>query len=188
MRDLCTVRQLLFPAQAAPTGAQPGLMSKRASSEQRMRQKNSDPSAGCRRIRRRRLLDPAPAQVAGMTFCGGMPTRWVDRDGVTAPSPMLAVKVDEILRMWKDDRPTDITDKPLPDPDELNAQIPVSEWEEGLDGKPRPPWAHYVVVYLVDPETATKYVYCRGNRWRAHRGRAAEGERHRRCACCAAHA
>jgi len=84
---------------------------------------------------------------------------WVDRDGVTAPSPLLAVKVDEILRMWKDDRPTDITEKPLPDPDTLNAQIPVSEWEEGLDGRPRPPWAHYVVVYLVDPETATKYVY-----------------------------
>jgi hypothetical protein len=55
---------------------------------------------------------------------------WVDRDGVTAPSPMLAVKVDEILRMWKDDRPTDITEKPLPDPDTLNAQILVSEWEE----------------------------------------------------------
>src|SRR6478609_8096617 len=61
---------------------------------------------------------------------------WVDRDGVTAPSPMLAVKVDEILRMWKDDRPTDITTKPLPDPDTLNAQIPVSEWEEGVDGRP----------------------------------------------------
>jgi len=62
------------------------------------------------------------------------------------------VKVDEILRMWKEDSPTDITEKPLPDPETLNAQIPVSEWEEGVDGRPRPPWAHYVVVYLVDPE------------------------------------
>jgi hypothetical protein len=84
---------------------------------------------------------------------------WLDRDGVAAPSPLLAVKVDEILRMWKDDRPTDITIKPLPDPAELNAEIPTHEWEEGIDGKPRPPWAHHVVVYLVNPETATKYVY-----------------------------
>ena len=84
---------------------------------------------------------------------------WTDRDGVTAPSPLLAVKVDEILRMWKDDRPTDISSKPLPDPDELNAAIPVSEWEEDFNGKPRPPWAHHVVVYLVDPATATKFVY-----------------------------
>jgi hypothetical protein len=84
---------------------------------------------------------------------------WSDRDGVAAPSPMLAVKVDEILRRWKDDRPTDLATKPLPDPDQLNAAIPVSEWEEGPDGRPRPPWAHYVVVYLVNPATATKYIY-----------------------------
>ncbi|MGY8682663.1 hypothetical protein Q2941_33520 [Bradyrhizobium sp. UFLA05-153] len=85
--------------------------------------------------------------------------QWIDRDGCEAPSPMLVVKVDEILRMWKDDRPTDITTKPLPDPDELNAKIPVGEWEKGVDDKPRPPWAHYVVIYLVNPETATKYIY-----------------------------
>lgn len=84
---------------------------------------------------------------------------WVDRDGIVAPSLLLAVKVDEMVRMWRDNIPTDITEKPLPDPATLNAQIPVSEWEEGLDGRPRPPWAHYVVVYLVDPATATKYVY-----------------------------
>jgi hypothetical protein len=62
--------------------------------------------------------------------------------------------------MWKSDRPTDITTKPLPNPDELNAAIPESEWEKDKDGKPRPPWAHHVAVYLVNPETATKYVYC----------------------------
>jgi hypothetical protein len=84
---------------------------------------------------------------------------WLDRDGVAAPSPLLAMKVDEILRRWTDNIPEDITKKPLPDPEELNAAIPVSEWEIGLDGKPRPPWAHYVVVYLVNPSTATKYVY-----------------------------
>src|SRR6476620_8398176 len=62
---------------------------------------------------------------------------WSDRDGVAAPSPMLAVKVSELVRRWKDDRPTDITTKPLPDPDQLNAAIPVAEWQEGPDGRPR---------------------------------------------------
>jgi hypothetical protein len=84
---------------------------------------------------------------------------WVDRDGVTAPSPLLVVKVDEIIRRWQDNRPTDITEKPLPDPDELNAKIPMHEWEEGIDGRPRPPWQHYVTAYLVNPATATKFVY-----------------------------
>ena len=30
-----------------------------------------------------------------------------------------------------------IWDKPLPDPEQLNAAIPQSEWERGLDGNPR---------------------------------------------------
>ena len=86
--------------------------------------------------------------------------QWIDRDGCEAPSPLLAVKAEELLRMWKDDRPTDITTKPLPDPAELNAAIPESEWEKDKDGKPRRPWAHHIAVYLVNPDTATKYVYC----------------------------
>jgi hypothetical protein len=84
---------------------------------------------------------------------------WIDRDGVAAPSPMLVVKVDEILRKWTDNSHEDITAKPLPAPDELNAKIPINEWKEGVDGKPRPPWAHHVVIDLVNPATATKYVY-----------------------------
>ena len=86
--------------------------------------------------------------------------QWIDRDGCKAPSPLLAVKAEELLRMWKDGRPTDITVKPLPDPAELNAAIPESEWEKDRDGKPQPPWAHHVAIYLVNPDTATKYVYC----------------------------
>ncbi len=86
--------------------------------------------------------------------------QWIDRDGCKAPSPLLAVKAEELLRMWKDDRPIDITVKPLPDPAELNAAIPESEWEKDRDGKLQPPWAHHVAIYLVNPDTATKYVYC----------------------------
>jgi hypothetical protein len=36
--------------------------------------------------------------------------------------------------------------KPLPDVDELNAKIPMEEWET-VDGKPTPPWKRAYVVY-----------------------------------------
>jgi hypothetical protein len=84
---------------------------------------------------------------------------WTDRDGVAAPSPLLVVGVNEILRRWKDNVPEDIVEKPLPDPDELNAAIPIQEWEVGVDGKPRPPWEHTVVVYLVNLSTGETYTY-----------------------------
>jgi hypothetical protein len=84
---------------------------------------------------------------------------WIDRDGIAAPSPLLVVGIDEILRRWKGNTAEDIIDKPLPDPDELNSTIPIREWEEGIDGKPRPPWAHTVIVYLVSLGTGETYTY-----------------------------
>jgi hypothetical protein len=84
---------------------------------------------------------------------------WLDRDGLTPPAPVLVWKLDDFLRSWKDNRPTDITDKPLPDPEELNAAIPQGEWENGVDGKPRPPWQHYVGVYSINPATGKGYRY-----------------------------
>jgi hypothetical protein len=44
--------------------------------------------------------------------------------------------------------------------DDLNATIPVSEWEEGIDGKPRAPWQHQWAVYLIDPEDGSTYTSC----------------------------
>ena len=84
---------------------------------------------------------------------------WIDRDGIAAPSPLLVVGVNEILRRWKDNVAEDLIEKPLPDPDELNAAIPVKEWEVGVDGKPRKPWAHTVIVYLVNLDTGETYTY-----------------------------
>jgi hypothetical protein len=84
---------------------------------------------------------------------------WVDRDGIAVPSPLLVVGVNEILRRWKDNVAEDIVDKPLPSADDLNSAIPVSEWEIGVDGTPRKPWAHNVVVYLVNLETGETYTY-----------------------------
>src|SRR5262249_47673362 len=50
-------------------------------------------------------------------------------------------------------KPFYITEHPLPDPDELNAVIPVAEWENGLDGKPSKPWKTTYVIYMVDLKT-----------------------------------
>ena len=55
--------------------------------------------------------------------------------------------------------PQVIRDKPLPDPDDLNAAIPVGEWEVGLDGQRRAPWAATVVVYFIDPLMGSFYTF-----------------------------
>ena len=63
----------------------------------------------------------------------------IDRDGLTPP-PMLVLAVDTALQKWKDNKPEVIRDKPLPDPEQLNAAIPKNEWEKGH----RRPIAHAV--------------------------------------------
>ena len=84
---------------------------------------------------------------------------WTDRDGLPPPPEMLVPAVREILQRWKDNKPETIVALPLPDPDVLNAAIPVKEWEKGLDGKPRPPWAHCAQVFLIDPATGAAFTF-----------------------------
>lgn len=84
---------------------------------------------------------------------------WKTSDRVDPPPLLVGIRMHECLRRWQDHVPTDITDQPLPDPDELNAKIPTSEWELGVDGRPRPPWEHTVVIRFVDPSTGALYTY-----------------------------
>jgi hypothetical protein len=84
---------------------------------------------------------------------------WIDRDGLTPPSPLLVVAIDEALQRWKDNKADVIRDKPLPNPEQLNSAIPQSEWERGIDGQLRKPWAHVVIVYLVNLGTGEFYTY-----------------------------
>jgi hypothetical protein len=86
-------------------------------------------------------------------------TGWRDRDGLTPPSPMLVLAIDEALQRWRNNKPEYIRDKPLPDKEQLNAAIPQEEWERTVDGKPRPPYTHIVVVLLVDLNTGVIYKY-----------------------------
>jgi hypothetical protein len=82
---------------------------------------------------------------------------WSDRDGLKPPSPLLVFAIDEALQKWKDNKQEIIRDKPLPDPEQLNAAIPQSEWERGLDGNLRKPWEHVVIVCLIDPNTGKAF-------------------------------
>jgi hypothetical protein len=86
-------------------------------------------------------------------------TKWVDRDGLPLPQVMFVIGYVTVLRRWVEKRPDYITEHPLPDPKELNATIPVVEWEIGLDGKPRPPWQLTFVVYMVDLKTGALFTY-----------------------------
>ena len=37
--------------------------------------------------------------------------------------------------------------------------MPASEWEPGLDGKPKPPWVHQYIAYLIDPASGGTFTY-----------------------------
>jgi hypothetical protein len=84
---------------------------------------------------------------------------WHDRDGMPLPPLVLVITVFEFLQRWSNKRPDIITEKPLPDPETLNSNIPEREWELDLNGKPRPPWAHAVGAYLVDPASGAIFTY-----------------------------
>ena len=90
---------------------------------------------------------------------------WSLRDGtVVAPDTLLlAIATNEALQHWRDQygrrRHPQAAGRALPDVDELNAQIPRSEWEEGLDGQPRPPWQHVYIAYLVNTDDASLYTF-----------------------------
>jgi len=78
---------------------------------------------------------------------------YLDRDGVQpVEGPYLLWAMGDGYQRWKAQTIVDeIIDKPLPDLDQLNGAIPISEWEPGLDGHPRKPYSHQYCVYLLDP-------------------------------------
>jgi hypothetical protein len=71
--------------------------------------------------------------------------RWVNKDGKRVPEV--------------------IVDKPLPDPDVLNARIPKETWEIGKhDGKPKAPWSKIWVLHLVNPINGQMFTYVNSTR------------------------
>jgi hypothetical protein len=63
---------------------------------------------------------------------------------------------------WKDQRPVEYlfreTGKPMLEREVLD-DTDESQWETGLDGKPKDPWANTRFLYLWDPKTGEKFTY-----------------------------
>jgi hypothetical protein len=88
---------------------------------------------------------------------------WEDRDGLKPPDPLLVMGTGKCLQCWQEQQPVETIierpGEPLPDVRELNAKVPETEWEMGLDGKPRPPWALNWIVYLMNPTTGDTWTF-----------------------------
>jgi hypothetical protein len=67
------------------------------------------------------------------------------------------------LQLWQDERVIkEIKKTPgedLPDVETLNAAIPHDEWEDGINGEPRPPWQLNDVVYLLSVNDAQRFTF-----------------------------
>jgi hypothetical protein len=85
------------------------------------------------------------------------------RDGRwTHEGEFLVVGKKGCLQKWVKNKPVEtITEQPLPNVDDLNAAVNVSEWEDGING-PRPPWQYQILVYLLSPKTGAVYTYASG--------------------------
>jgi len=92
--------------------------------------------------------------------------KWADALGIAPPERLVALGTTQALQCWSGGKPTDTVmarpGEPLPNVDELNAQVPQEEWEVGLDGKPRAPWVRQYVAYFLDPLSAEAYTFLNG--------------------------
>jgi hypothetical protein len=88
---------------------------------------------------------------------------WNDADGLIPPDQLLVIGTTKALQCWQEQKPihtiVETPGEPLPDIDTLNEKIPREEWEEDLNGNPRPPWQLNYVVYLLDPDTADTFTW-----------------------------
>ena len=90
---------------------------------------------------------------------------WSTGDGtkLTPDMQWIALGTAEAIQRWKNNKPVETIKKtpgvPLPDVEGLNAKIPQSEWEMGLDRKPRAPYQHQYLVYLLNPNDASLITY-----------------------------
>jgi hypothetical protein len=100
-----------------------------------------------------------PQQLRGTTAKWDKKNGWHDTDGLPLPSQMLVISTDTLLIRWHPER-EEIRDKPLPSAAMLNSAIPRSEWREGLNGEPEPPWKLNYEIRMIDPASGKLYTYC----------------------------
>jgi hypothetical protein len=88
--------------------------------------------------------------------------RWTGADGIPPPETLLVIGTTRAIQCWRNQRPIRTyleRDGELPDLDALNTEIPEAEWEEGMDGHPRPPCQLNYVVYLLNSVSADTYTF-----------------------------
>jgi hypothetical protein len=100
----------------------------------------------------------APQRLRGAIARWNKEHGWHDSDGVALPSPMLVIGTDTMLVRWHPQR-DEIRAKPLPDAELLNSAIPRSEWRDGLNGFPEPPWKKNFEIRMIDPVGGKLYTY-----------------------------
>jgi hypothetical protein len=93
---------------------------------------------------------------------------WVTRSGEELPGSLelVAVNVTRVVQRWEDGRPIEThvlqPGQKSPNLEELNANVPQTEWREGPDGKLRGPWEAQFLVCLLNPGTAERFTYATG--------------------------
>ena len=93
--------------------------------------------------------------------------RWTARDGTVLREgePFLCTGTATGNQRFLDNVSELILKQPgqqLADVEELNSRVDVSEWEDGLDGKPRPPWQRVYLVYLIRLHDASSFTFISG--------------------------
>jgi hypothetical protein len=110
------------------------------------------------------LINPAERLLQGdvMKCIDG---QWSSKSGISFPhgTRMIVAATAHAIQKWAFDRPeetiVETPDRPLPDLGELNAATPQEQWEDDLNGNPKPPYVHQFVGYLVDPRDASVYTF-----------------------------
>jgi hypothetical protein len=93
------------------------------------------------------------------TFCRWTDAAgWHDRDGQALPSPMLIVGLIECNQRFIEKKPIVVTEKPLKDVNQLNAEIPIAEWPL-FNGVPQPTWKRAQGCYLASLANGAMYTY-----------------------------
>jgi hypothetical protein len=94
--------------------------------------------------------------------------QWVTRDGEELPADLelVAVDVARVVQKWQDQQPVETIilepHRKFPDIEQMNAETPKEEWEEGPDGQLRGPWQSQHILYSLNPKTMEKFTFPTG--------------------------
>ena len=111
---------------------------------------------------------PANRLIQGLLVKFSNEASWVIRGGeeLAGALELVAVNVTRVVQKWGDGQPiqTRVLEpgEKFPNLEELNANVPQSEWREGPDGKLHGPWQAQYLLYLLNPDTAERFTYATG--------------------------